>query len=124
VANIANLVVAPGKPSPDIIVHGAEATAPVAAQVLADSGPVTLACKVMAVVTWGADDAVATPEIAHRNAANAADIEVDYGGVPTPPLAYVGWFVLAAGERIVVRAKVAGTAAKVYQAAIFIWLLP
>jgi hypothetical protein len=123
-ANIANLLIPPGKPSPDIIVHGAEFTAPAAATVMADTGPLAAPAKLLVAVTWGADDAVATPEIAHRNAANAADVEVDYGGVPVPPLAFVSWFTLAAGERVVVRNKIVGTAAKVYQAAIFAWILP
>jgi hypothetical protein len=123
-ANVANLLIPPGKPSPDIIVHGAESTAPPAATVLADSGPIVLAAKVLVLVNWGADDNVATPEIAHRNAANSADLEVDYPGVPAGASSFVSWFVVAAGERIVVRNKVVGTAAKVYQAALFLWILP
>jgi hypothetical protein len=123
-ANIANLVVTPAKVSPDIVVHGAEQTAPVAATVLADTGALAAAGKLLVVVNWGADDNVATPEIAHRNAANSADVEVDYPGVPAGTSSYVSWFTLASGERVVVRNKVAGTAAKVYQAAIYAWFLP
>ena len=123
-ANVANLVIPPGKPSPDIIVHGAESTAPPAATVLADSGAITLPAKVLALLNWGSDDNVATPEIAHRNAANSADIEVDYPGVPAGASSFVSWFSLATGERIVVRNRIAGTAAKVYQAALFLWILP
>lgn len=123
-SNVANLLLAPGKVSPDIVVHGAEFTAPVAATVMADTGPLALGGKLMLVLNWGADDNVATPEIAHRNAANAADLEVDYPGVPAGASSFVSWFTLAAGERVVVRAKVAGTAAKVYQAALFGWILP
>ncbi len=123
-SNIANLLVTPLKASPDIIVHGAENTAPIAATVLADSGALAAPAKLMVLVNWGADDNVATPEIAHRNAANNADIEVDYVGVPAGASSYVSWFSLAASERIVVRNKVAGTAAKVYQAALFAWIMP
>jgi len=124
VSNIANLVVPPGKPSPDLIVHGAENTAPPAATVLADTGPLAAAAKLLIVCNWGADDNVATPEIAHRNAANSADVEVDYPGVPAGASSFVSWFTLAVGERVVCRNKVAGTAAKVYQAALFAWILP
>jgi len=123
-ADIANLLQPQGKTSPDIMVHGAEQTAPAAATVMADSGALVAAGKVMVLVSWGADDNVATPEIAHRNAANSADIEVDYPGVPGGTSSYVSWFSLAVGERIVVRNKVAGTAAKVYQAGLFLWFVP
>lgn len=124
-ANQANLLAIQGKASPDIIVHGAETTAPAGATVLADSGPIATAAKVMVAVNWGCDDTVATLEIAHRNAANSADVEVDYNGVSAAgPYSAVTWFSVAAGERIVARNKVAGTAAKVYQAALFLWILP
>jgi hypothetical protein len=78
----------------------------------------------MCLVSWGADDAVATPEFARRNAANSADVEVDYVGVPAGASSFVSWFNLLVGERIVVRNKVAGTAAKVYQASLFMWFVP
>jgi hypothetical protein len=123
-ADASNLLQPQGKTSPDILVHGAESTAPPAATVLADSGAIAAAGKVMCLVSWGADDSVATPEFARRNAANSADVEVDYVGVPAGASSFVSWFTLAVGERIVVRNKVAGTAAKVYQASLFMWFVP
>jgi len=123
-ADASNLLQPQGKTSPDILVHGAESTAPPAATVLADSGAIPAAGKVMCLVSWGADDSVATPEFARRNAANSADVEVDYVGVPAGASSFVSWFTLAVGERIVVRNKVAGTAAKVYQASLFMWFVP
>jgi hypothetical protein len=123
-ADASNLLQPQGKTSPDILVHGAESTAPPAATVLADSGAIPAPGKVMCLVSWGADDSVATPEFARRNAANSADVEVDYVGVPAGASSFVSWFTLAVGERIVVRNKVAGTAAKVYQASLFMWFVP
>jgi hypothetical protein len=123
-ADASNLLQPQGKTSPDLIVHGAESTAPAAATVLADSGALTAAAKVMVLVSWGSDDNVATPEIVRRNAANAADVDVDYVGVPAGASSFVSWFNLLSGERIVVRNKVAGTAAKVYQASLFLWFVP
>jgi hypothetical protein len=123
-SDASNLLQPQGKTSPDLIVHGAEAVEPAANTVLADSGAIAAVGKVMCLVSWGADDNVATPEIARRNAANSADLEVDYIGPPSGASSFVSWFNLARGERVVVRNKVAGTAAMVYQASLFIWFVP
>jgi hypothetical protein len=124
-ADASNLLQPQGKTSPDVIIHGAEATAPAAAQVMADSGAIPRFSKVMVLVSWGADDNVATFEVVRRNAANSADVEKDYSGVPVAGSSgFVSWFSLLAGERIVVRALVAGTAAMVYQASLFLWIVP
>jgi hypothetical protein len=123
-ADASNLLQPQGKTSPDLIVHGAESTAPAAATVLADSGAIATTAKVMALVSWGADDNVATPEIVRRNAANGADVDVAYVGVPEGASSFVTWFNVLRGERIVVRNKVAGTTAKVYQASLFLWFVP
>jgi hypothetical protein len=123
-SDASNLLQPQGKTSPDVIVHGAESIAPAAGTVLADSAAIAGAGKVMCLVSWGADDNVATPEIARRNAANSADVEVDYIGVPAGASSFVSWFSLARGERVVIRNKVAGTALMVYQASLFIWFVP
>jgi hypothetical protein len=123
-ANVANLIQLPHV-RPDFIVHGAEATAPAAAAVLADTGVIAVATSLLVLVNFSGDDAVATLEIARRNAANGADVQVDYFGVAgSLPNSYATWFSVAAGERIVARAKTAGTAAMVYQASLFAWILP
>lgn len=123
-ADASNLLQPQGKTSPDVIVHGAESTAPAADTVLADSGAIPTTAKVMVLVSWGADDNVATPEIVRRNAGNTADVEKDYVGVPTGASSFVSWFNVVRGERIVVRNLVAGTAAMVYQASLFLWFVP
>lgn len=118
-----NLLTTPGRAFPPIIVHGAEIVAPAAGAIFATS-PALNAGNYMVMVSFGGDDNVATVEVVHRNAANAADLELDYVGPPAPPNSFVTFFTVAALELIVARAKVAGTVAKNYQAALFIWPMP
>jgi hypothetical protein len=113
---------------PTSYVVGAEATAPSAGATLADTGALA-AGTYRFVVSWATTDTAANLiQIAHRNAANGADVEVsDFasgvlaGGCPG------GWaeaiMTLAANERVRVRNKNAGTSALFYQATIYVFLL-
>lgn len=111
---------------PDIAVHGAETVAPAGATVLADSGAIVGAGHWRFRVTIGTDDAAQNLiQVAHRNAANSADVEVaDMQGGPNSQSEIDALFTMAANERVVVRNKSAGTAAKTWQANLYGWLLP
>jgi hypothetical protein len=122
--------------TPVVAVHGAEATAPVAGQVLVDSlalpnvqglQPGNLVLVIGSVAST--DTAANLAQLAHRNAANAADLELDDAGVGPAGQAgeacMVGIFALqAAGERFVIRPKNAGTAALFYQASLYVFAFP
>jgi hypothetical protein len=111
---------------PDVAVHGAENTAPAAATVLADSLVVPVAGHWRFRVVCVSDDTIINRfQIAHRNAANTADIELaetQVSGSATPPIDAL--FNMAAGERVVVRNAIVGTAAKVYKVDLYGWALP
>ncbi|SRR5229473_4029900 len=103
---------------PDIVVHGAESTAPAAATVLTDSLAVPVAGKWLFIVDVASNDTIQNYiQIAHRNGANNADVEVQDVQVAAyaTGISYA-YFNMAASERVVLRNAIVGTAAKVYQA--------
>jgi hypothetical protein len=111
-------------------VHGAEQTAPAAATVLVDSGQLNPGWY-RALVSFCTTDTIANIlQIAHRNAANNADLELADAacGVLAGQVLGGGWAeaifnVTAVNERIVVRNKIVGTAALFYQANIALYLI-
>lgn len=111
---------------PDLVVYGAETTAPAAAAVLADTGAIAVAGHYRVRVKAATNDTAQNIlQIAHRNAANAADVNLqDLSSGPNTWCEGEALFNLAANERVVVRPLAAGTAAKVYQVVIYAWLLP
>ena len=115
-----------GNDFPDIVIHGAEAAAPAAGTVLADTTPVPRGGNWRFKCWIGTDEStkVNLMEVAHRNATNNADIEVvcaNCGSDGTFPLDV--FFNMGTNERVVVRNKAAGGAAQNYQANIHGWLL-
>jgi hypothetical protein len=109
---------------PNIVIHGAESTAPAAAAVLADTLAISqgISNGCMVGVNIASDDGVANFEVAHRNAANNADVDVAYIDAQSTPGGWAGYFAVKPGERIVVRVgATAGTSAKVYQASLYVW---
>lgn len=113
---------------PAVIVHGTESTAPAAATVLADSGQLTPGTYLAFAGVASTDTAANIIQIAHRNAANNADVELSdsqsgvLAGGQQGELGLLGWFTTTnANERIVVRNKNAGTAALFYQADLYLW---
>jgi hypothetical protein len=123
--------------APAAIGHGAEQTAPAAGTVCADSlalpavqglqaGNLVLVIADMSTT----DTAANLAQLAHRNAANSADLELADG--QTGVLAggqgeacIFGIFALQnTGERFVVRNKNAGTAALFYQANVYVFPFP
>ncbi len=110
---------------PDFAVHGAETVAPAAAAVLADSGAITKAGNYRWRVTFGTDDAAQNIlQVAHRNAANNADVEVADMTIGANSQTKVdALFAMLASERVVVRNKGVGTAAKTMQVNLYGWLL-
>lgn len=121
---------------PSVLVHGAELTAPAAGATLADTLALPnnpffqVGSLVMAVVSFATTDTAANLiQIAHRNAGNTADIELDDAGSGPAGQAGEGLAVAifsltAVGERIQVRNKNAGTAALFYQASVYIFAFP
>jgi len=113
---------------PGVIVHGTENTAPAAATVLADSLALTPGTYLVYAGVASTDTAANIIQVAHRNAANNADVELAdsqsgvLAGGPQGELGLLGWFVISnSGERVVVRNKNAGTAALFYQADLYLW---
>lgn len=121
-ADIRNL----GFDYPDIVVHGTEQTAPAAATVLADSLAVPVAGHWRFRVCVATTDTIANiAQIAHRNAANSADVELaDMQAGPNPQQEIDAMFNMVANERVVVRNLVVVTAAKVIKVDLYGWLLP
>lgn len=115
-----------GADFPDVLVSGAETVAPAAGAVLVDTLAVPLAGNWRWRVNFGTDDAAQNiAQIAHRNAANGADVEVCDFTIGPNAFPYVECtFTMAASERVVVRNKNVGTAAKTMQASIRGWKLP
>jgi hypothetical protein len=111
---------------PDVAVHGAENTAPAAATVLADSLAVPVAGHWRFRVVTASDDTIINRfQIAHRNAANTADVELaEAQGGASGTNVVDALFNMAAGERVVVRNAIVGTAAKVYHVDLYGWALP
>ena len=111
---------------PDVIVNGAEATAPTVGTVLADTGPQSrgINTQTVALVRIGAQDSAVDYEIAHRDAANDADIEVVFIPAASMPGSCSAWFGPAKqNERFVVRtATNNGTGGKIYQASMYLKL--
>lgn len=116
-------------------VHGAEQTAPAAATVLADTGalPATIPAGSLVLIMASvatSDTAANIIQLAHRNAANSADLELEDGasGVLAggqQEALIAGIFVIqVVGERFVVRNKIAGTAALFYQANLYVFVFP
>jgi hypothetical protein len=108
---------------PDVIVNGAEMTAPTAGTVLADTGPQSQPVNFGTVikVQIGAQDSVPDYEVAHRNAANTEDIEVVFIPAASMPGTYGCWFGPAKPqERFVVRNVENGTGGKIYQASMYL----
>ena len=114
-----------GFDSPDISVHSTEQTAPAAGTVLCDSGAVVKAGNYRFRCVVATTDTIQNLiQGAHRNAANRADLELaDLQAGPNSQAEVDALFVLAANERVVVRNLIVGTAAKVYQANLYGWLL-
>lgn len=124
--------------TPAAVAHGSEQTAPAAGTVLADSGalpntPFLQAGQFVLVVASVAvtDTAANIVQLAHRNAANSADVELEdsqvgiAAGSQGGETLISGIFLLGAvGERFVVRNKNAGTAALFYQANVYVFPLP
>jgi hypothetical protein len=121
--------------TPAAIAHGAEQTAPAGGTVLADSGALGAGLTAGQLVLVVADVAVTDTaaniiQIAHRNAANSADLELsDAGtgvaaGAQNESMAVAIFSLQAVGERFVVRNKNAGTAALFYQANIYVFAFP
>lgn len=110
---------------PDVVVHSTEQVAPAGATVLADSGAVPTAGKWRFRVTCATDDSAQNIlQVAHRNAANGADVELaDMQIGPNSQSEIDALFTMAASERVVVRPKAAITAAKTIQVNIHGWLL-
>ena len=103
-------------------------TAPTAAQVIADTGPLPAGVYYVevAISISGVAAAGKHAQTEHRNAANSATIAVK-GGVPYPGVFQKAYerIVLALNERIrVVQSSVAGAAAEVVIAHIEAYLLP
>lgn len=111
--------------APDLIVTGAEETAPAAGQVLADTGAIqaNYSTPILATVMFAGDDSVPAWEIAVRDVTNTIDEAVTYVGAAQAPGALPVMMTIAQGQRIVVRVKTAGTTAKIYQASIYGWRL-
>ena len=125
----------------DLVLRPAAQIAPGAGAVLLDTlpiGPNQVFVEVR--VTASADANGATPQLIHRNAANAADLEVTtipletnfLAAFPTlaPPegasglLSYTRARVaLATGERLLVRNLVAAAAGESWQAQMDVWVL-
>jgi hypothetical protein len=115
-----------GADYPDVAVSGSETVAPAAGTVLVDSAAVPAAGHYRWRVTAGTDDTAQNIlQIAHRNAANNADVELADFTIPYMGSPYIEvTFNMAASERVVVRNKNVGTAAKTMQASIRGWLQP
>ncbi len=106
------------------IVHGAEAVAPAAAAVLADSGPiggpVNSANQIRLRVVIAGQDSLVDYEVAHRDVANENDLEVAMIPAALMPGDWSGLFHSPnQGERFVVRARSAGTSDKTYQVSLY-----
>lgn len=113
---------------PAVIVHGVENTAPAAATVLADSLGLTPGTYLIYAGIASTDTAANILQLAHRNAANSADVELSdsqsgvLAGGQQGELGLLAWFTIAnSGERVVVRNKNAGTSALFYQADLYAW---
>jgi hypothetical protein len=111
---------------PDIAIHGTEQTAPAAAAILADSLAVPVAGNWRFITQVASTDTARNMiQVAHRNAANNADVELaDMESGSGSQQDVAAFFVMAAGERVVVRNKNAGTAALFYQANLYGWKIP
>jgi hypothetical protein len=118
--------------APDVIVHGSEQTAPAAGTVLVDSGQLTSTGIWMFLASAATTDTAANLlQMAHRNAANNADLELSdseegvlSGGPSSGTNSALAWFnIQNVNERVVVRNKNAGTAALFYQADIYGWIV-
>lgn len=110
---------------PDVAIHGTEQTAPAAGALLCDSGALAVAGKYRFRATVATTDTIQNLiQVAHRNAANSADLELaDIQAGPSSQAEIDALFTMAVNERVVVRNLIVGTAAKVYQANIYAWLL-
>lgn len=119
------------------IAHGTEQTAPAAGTVLADSAALPsntalLAGQTVLVIAdvSTTDTAANLIQIAHRNAANSADLELADGatgvaaGAQNETMIVALFTIQAVGERFVVRNKNAGTAALFYQANVYVFPFP
>lgn len=133
----------------DVILRPAAQVAPGAGAILLDTGPIGPSqVYVEFQIQASADANGATPELVHRNAGNAADLEVDPlpgGTIPSALMALgsavsfspVGtsgggnplWFeararvLLATGERLLIRNLNAAAALESWQAKMDLWVL-
>lgn len=108
--------------SPDVIVIGIEETAPEAGTVMAQSPALqgVLNGYIIVAVKFASDDSLLDFEIAVRSSANADLSVLLVSGAETPGLIAI-WMQAANTNYVQVRAKGAGTSAKLYQAALNIW---
>jgi hypothetical protein len=106
-----------------VVVIGTEDTAPAAATVMAQSPALQglLNSFVIVAVKFATDDQAADFEIAIRSAANEDISVMLVTGAELPGL-IVFWMQAVNTDYIQVRAKTAGTSAKLYQASINAWI--
>jgi hypothetical protein len=106
------------------VVNGAQETAPTTSTVMADTGQLAVGCYVIGVYAENLTDTAADAVIlAHRNAANSADVSTTPGipvnvyasGLPAIGTGLFQVQIANANERVVARMYVNTTAAKIWQ---------